>query len=150
MTTTRPLEARDEAIWRELWQGYLTFYETSLPDAVTDGTWQRLIDANSTYVGFVAEVNGEVVGFTTAVVHGITWSLQPAGYLHDLFVRADIRGGGVGRALIDRVIEYGRGEGWNRVYWMTKEDNDTARRLYDSYAPADGFVRYRVALQETV
>ena len=35
-----------------------------------------------------------------------------------------------------------RAEGWARLYWMTREDNEPARRLYDRYASADDFVRY--------
>lgn len=146
MTTIRSIQPEDEGVWRELWAGYLEFYETSLPDAVTTNTWNRLVSDDPMWIGLVAEVNGAVVGFATVVVHDITWSDRPAGLLHDLFVEPGLRGGGVGRALIDRCIEIGRQENWSRVYWMTKEDNVTARRLYDTYAPADGFVRYRVAL----
>jgi GNAT superfamily N-acetyltransferase len=144
--TIREITPEDEAAWRELWDGYLTFYETSLPDAVTDATWQRIIGDDPTFQAIVAECEGEVIGFANTVLHDFTWSDRPAGLLHDLFVRPEVRGGGVGRALIDHVIAQGRREGWSRVYWLTKEDNVTARRLYDTYAPADGFVRYRVAL----
>jgi hypothetical protein len=35
-----------------------------------------------------------------------------------------------------------RAEGWARLYWMTRADNVQARRLYDRFAQADGFVRY--------
>jgi GNAT superfamily N-acetyltransferase len=144
--TIREITPEDEAAWRELWAGYLAFYETSLPDAVTDATWQRIIGDDPTFQAIVAERDGEVIGFANTVLHDFTWSDRPAGLLHDLFVRPEVRGGGVGRALIDHVIAQGRREGWSRVYWLTKEDNVTARRLYDTYAPADGFVRYRVAL----
>ena len=144
--TVRAVRPEDEQVWRELWQDYLRFYETSLPDDVTTATWNRIISDDPTFQAIVAEVDGRVVGFANTVVHDFTWSNRPAGLLHDLFVRPDVRGGGVGRALIDHVIAQGRQEGWNRVYWMTKEDNATARRLYDTYAPADGFVRYRVAI----
>ncbi len=146
MTTIRSIQPDDEAVWRELWAGYLDFYETSLPEAITANTWSRLVGDDPFWIGLVAEVEGAVVGFATVVVHDFTWSDRPAGLLHDLFVRPGARGGGIGRALIDRCIEIGRQENWSRVYWMTKEDNATARRLYDTYAPADGFVRYRVAL----
>ena len=38
-------------------------------------------------------------------------------------------------------------QGWSRVYWVTKEDNARARRLYDRFAPADGFIRYSVPVE---
>ncbi|HEV2065331.1 MAG TPA: GNAT family N-acetyltransferase, partial [Thermomicrobiales bacterium] len=75
-----------------------------------------------------------------------TWSERPACLLHDLFVRPDIRGGGVGQALIQDLIDRGKTAGWDRIYWLTREDNATARRLYDTLAPADGFIRYKVLL----
>ena len=146
MTKIRSIQPDDEPVWRELWKGYLDFYETSLPDPITTHTWNQLVGDDPGWIGLVAEVDGAVVGFATVVVHDFTWSDRPAGLLHDLYVLPGVRGGGVGRALIDRCIEVGRQENWSRVYWMTKEDNVTARRLYDTYAPADGFVRYRVAL----
>lgn len=142
----RAVRPDDEAVWRKMWQGYLEFYETSLPDRVTDATWARILDSDDTYQAIVAELDGEVVGFANVVLHDFTWSDRPAGLLHDLYVNPDVRGSGAGRALIQHVIDHGRRERWNRVYWMTKEDNATARRLYDTFAPADGFVRYRVAL----
>jgi len=40
--TIRPLERSDHAGWRRLWTGYLTFYETVLPEEVYAATWERL------------------------------------------------------------------------------------------------------------
>lgn len=142
----RSIEARDEAVWRELWAGYLSFYGASLPEATTNATWARILDPDTPFLTTVAESDGEVIGFANAVIHLFTWSESAACQLHDLFVRPDIRGGGVGRALIQDLIDRGKNAGWDRIYWLTKEDNVTARRLYDTFAPADGFIRYKVAL----
>jgi GNAT superfamily N-acetyltransferase len=142
----RDVRPEDEAAWRELWAGYLDFYEATLPAGVTDATWERIISTDATFLAIVAEVDGEVIGFANLVLHDFTWSDRPAGLLHDLYVRPDVRGSGAGRALIQHLIARGKREGWNRVYWLTKEDNATARRLYDTFAPADGFIRYRVGL----
>ena len=144
--TIRDARAGDEAAWRELWAGYLAFYETTLTDAVSDATWNRIVGDDPSFQAIVAEADGEVIGFANIVLHAFTWSDQPAALLHDLYVRPDRRGHGAGRALIECCIERGESEGWNRLYWLTKEDNATARRLYDTFAPADGFIRYRVAL----
>jgi ribosomal protein S18 acetylase RimI-like enzyme len=55
-----------------------------------------------------------------------------------------VRGVGAGRALINRVIEYARTQKADRVYWTTKENNTTARKLYDTYLPKSEFVQYRL------
>ena len=53
-------------------------------------------------------------------------------------------GRGVGGALIEWLRNAMRAEGWARLYWMTAADNAQARRLYDRFSQADGFVRYVV------
>ncbi len=149
MTTdvlVRAVTPDDEPTWRSLWTGYLDFYDAILPESVTARTWARIVAPDPAFSAIVAQRDEEVVGFANIVLHDFTWADRPAGLLHDLYVRPDVRGGGIGRKLIQHVIDQGRREGWNRVYWMTKEDNRVARRLYDTFAPADGFVRYRVGL----
>ena len=76
-----------------------------------------------------------------------TWTGRHGIYLEDLFVSSDARGSGAGRALIEDLIAQGREAGWRKVYWQTRADNAVARRLYDSFATADGFVRYTVELR---
>lgn len=135
----------DEAAWRQLWAGYLAFYETVLPRAVTDRTWQRILDPASSLFARVAEDNGEVIGFCVNVLHEGTWTPDPICYLEDLFVTAERRGAGVGRMLIEDLIARARERGWSRLYWHTQSSNP-ARRLYDRFVAADDFVRYRIVL----
>jgi hypothetical protein len=40
-----------------------------------------------------------------------------------------------------------RVRGCARLYWTTKEDNVTARSLYDRIARFNGFIRYDYALE---
>lgn len=142
----RDIEPGDEAVWRALWAGYLEFYEATLPEATTATTWRRLFDPDVPFGAILASRDGVVVGFANFVLHPFPWSENPACLLHDLFVRPDVRGGGAGRALIQHLIDRGAREGWDRVYWVTKEDNASARRLYDTFGPADGFIRYKVLI----
>lgn len=136
----------DEPDWRRLWGGYLTFYGASVADAVTEATWRRLLDPASPVLGRVAEGEGGLVGLCHCVLHEGTWTSAPVCYLEDLFVSPDARGSGIGRALIEDALERARADGWARLYWHTRVDNTTARRLYDRFAQADGFVRYRLFL----
>ncbi|HVK81374.1 MAG TPA: GNAT family N-acetyltransferase, partial [Verrucomicrobiae bacterium] len=61
----------------------------------------------------------------------------------DLFVSADARGAGVGRALIEAVYARADANDWGRVYWLTQDTNTTARKLYDQVAKNSGFIQYR-------
>ena len=142
-TAIRPIEARDEAAWRELWAGYCRFYEVALSAAVTDHTWRRICDPSAPVAAIVA-VQGEskVIGMCNYILHENTWELAPVCYLEDLFVRPQARAVGVGRALIDWLVAKMQAHGWSRIDWKTKENNYRARGLYDKYTPRDPFVRY--------
>lgn len=145
--TIRAALPSDEAVWRNLWRGYCDFYAAKLPEEVTSRTWKRILDPDSAVMCVVAEAEGQVLGFANCVVHENTWESQAVCYLEDLYVDPAARGRGVGRALIEWLRNAMRAEGWARLYWLTREDNAQARRLYDQFAQADGFVRY-VILQK--
>lgn len=143
-----PFRAGDRARWAELWRGYLDFYETSLPDSIYDHTWERLMAPGPVF-GFGARLGdaaAPLVGITHYLFHEHAWSPKPVCYLQDLFVDASLRGTGCGRALIERVGKVARERGCLRLYWSTKEDNATARLLYDRLAKFNGFIRYDYAL----
>jgi GNAT superfamily N-acetyltransferase len=144
-----PFRADDRPRWAELWRGYLDFYETHLPEAIYDHTWQRLV-APGPIFGFGARLgaaDAPLVGITHYLFHDHIWSTKPVCYLGDLFVDASVRGKGAGRALIERVAQAARERGCMRLYWSTKEDNVTARLLYDRVAKFNGFIRYDYALE---
>ncbi|ODR99980.1 GNAT family acetyltransferase [Methyloceanibacter methanicus] len=141
----RDPEPGDEAAWRHLWSGYVAFYEASVPEAVTAQTWARILDPDSPVFATLARLDGTVLGFTVSVLHPSTWTSAPSCYLEDLFVAPQARGRGVGRALLDDLVSRAKQNGWSRLYWHTKATNETARRLYDRYTQADGFVRYRLS-----
>ncbi|MBU2325749.1 MAG: GNAT family N-acetyltransferase [Alphaproteobacteria bacterium] len=142
----RDATAADEAAWRGLWAQYLAFYKVELADDVTAHTWARILDPSSRVAMRVAEVNGVLAGFAIHHFHDSTWVKTPDCYLEDLFLDATYRGRGIGRALIDDLIAIATAKGWSRLNWHTDRDNATARKLYDTYAPEDGHVRYRLKL----
>jgi GNAT superfamily N-acetyltransferase len=96
--------------------------------------------------GFVAESDEGVIGFTHCLFRPSTWTETDYCYLEDLFVDPNIRGKGVGRALMNKVFELAKEKNSKRVYWTTQEFNQTARVLYDSITPVSEFVQYRLPL----
>lgn len=142
----RDAEPRDEAVWRRLWLGYVTFYEVDVPEAVTAYTWARILDPDIPMFCRVAEHDGTVIGFAISTLHPSTWTDGLNCYLEDLFVDPVARGKGVGRALIDDLLALAKQKSWARLYWHTDAGNETARALYDRYTLADNFVRYRLPI----
>jgi len=145
-TLVRPARPGDRAAWEPLWQGYLTFYKSSLPAEVTDATWRRFFDPIEPLHALVAEQDGKLVGITHYLLHRSTWAPVCYCYLEDLFVDPSLRGVGVGRKLIAAVEAEARAAGASRLYWMTHETNETAQLLYNKVADRPGFVQYRKKL----
>ena len=146
MVTIAALTAADHDEWAALWAGYLTFYESELTDEVTADVFRRLVEGGALRGAIARDDDGRAVGLVHWLFHPSTWSIGPYCYLEDLFVSPDVRGGGVGRALIAHVRDRAQIEGAAKVYWLTQSGNATARTLYDRVAEDTGFVPYQIAL----
>ena len=76
-TTVRPLAPSDREVWGELWHAYLDFYETTLPDAVYDSTFARLMGSDPyDPIGLIAEVDGRPVGLVHYLFHRHCWKIE--------------------------------------------------------------------------
>ena len=64
--------------------------------------------------------------------YGIWWAAEDC-LLEDLFVRAEARGSGLGRALVAQVVEAARARGCRRIELDANEDNAAAQALYRSF-----------------
>jgi GNAT superfamily N-acetyltransferase len=144
--TIRAIEEKDKDQWLKLWAGYLEFYKSTISSEQTELTWKRLINNELKMFGFVAESEEGVIGFTHCLFRPSTWTETDYCYLEDLFVDPSIRGKGVGRALMNKVVELAKEKNSKRVYWTTQEFNKTARVLYDSIIPVSEFVQYRLKI----
>ena len=141
--TIRPLELSDNAEWRRLWTLYLDFYETTVSEDVYRFTWQRLFEPGEFEPkGLLAIVDGQPVGLVHYLYHRSCWAIANNCYLQDLFAVPEVRGTGVGRALIESVHAAAARAGGSNVYWMTHETNTVGRRLYDRIARRTGFIEY--------
>jgi GNAT superfamily N-acetyltransferase len=139
----RPAEPRDEPRWRELFDAYTRFYEREPREEITRHTWSRILHPAAPVHAIVAEAPGQgVIGIANYLTHESTGSLTPVCYLQDLFVDPSTRAQGVGKQLIDWLLEEVKRRGWSRLYWSTRETNYRARALYDKYTPHSGFLRY--------
>ena len=146
--TIRALEEKDKSQWLKLWAGYLEFYKSTISPEQTELTWKRLINNELKMFGFVAESEEGVIGFTHCLFRPSTWTETDYCYLEDLFVDPNIRGKGVGRALMNRVFDFAKEKDSKRVYWTTQEFNKTARILYDSITAVSEFVQYRLPITD--
>lgn len=139
----RSLTREDAPHWRSLWRAYLEFYETTRPSDVYDTYFERLLgDDPQDFHGLIAEEAGRPVGLAHYIFHRHGWEVDNVCYLQDLYAIPDMRGTGVGRALIEAVYAAADKAGAANVYWLTQETNTTARHLYDRIGQATEFIKY--------
>ncbi|MEE1869137.1 MULTISPECIES: GNAT family N-acetyltransferase [Pseudomonas] len=142
----RAVNPDDYEQWLGVWLAYQDFYEVAFEDAVTERTFNRFLDPDEPMVSAVAVRAGEVVGLVNAVLHRSTWSSADFCYLEDLYVLPSVRGGGVGKALIEWVQAFARQQQCGRLYWHTHHSNKQAQKLYDWVAQNAGSLEYRMTL----
>lgn len=142
----RSVQAHDHANWLPLWKAYQAFYGVDIPQAVTDVTWQRILDTNEPINAALAWCDGQAVGMVHWIFHRSCWTIENSCYLQDLIVDESQRGLGVGRQLIEHVYAQARGAGCTKVHWLTHETNATAIALYERIAERPGFIQFRKPL----
>ena len=139
----RPVSASDKPRWRELMQSYAAFYKVEVDDKALAATWKWIEDTEEEFwCTLAADSAGEVIGFTQYQLMHRSLSGSRVCYLSDLYVEPAIRGGGVGRALIDHVFQFARSNDIPNVRWLTQDYNTAARKLYDTYGEKSDFILY--------
>lgn len=112
----------------------LAIYEKE-PDAVTV-SMEHFIDsgfgANPVWWAVVAEVDDKVVGCALYYIRYSTWKGQRM-YLEDLIVNEAWRGKGIGKALLDELIQIAKNKGYSGIMWQVLDWNEPAINFYKKY-----------------
>lgn len=141
--TVRRLTEADRPDWARMWQAYLAFYQTSRPQEVYDTYFARLLgDDPQDFNALIAVLDGRPVGLAHYLHHRHGWRIENVTYLQDLYAEPDVRGQGIGRALIEAVYAAADAAGAPAVYWLTQDFNHEARRLYDRIGKLSPFIKY--------
>ncbi|RRH76827.1 GNAT family N-acetyltransferase [Falsigemmobacter faecalis] len=138
----RPPGEGDRQAWGRLYQGYADFYQVNQTEEMRDRVWSWIAEGRAGQQARVADLDGQLVGFAHFRPFLRPLAASTGGYLDDLFVDPELRGGGVGRALLLELAQIAAAEGWSVIRWITAAENVTARRLYDSLATATPWVTY--------
>ena len=100
--------------------------EVTVDDLIKDGFGEEKL-----FHCFVAETDGDIVGLALVYPRYSTWK-GPVLHLEDLVVSEQMRGNGVGSALLSAVVTYGASRGVKRVCWEVLDWNESAISFYES------------------
>jgi GNAT superfamily N-acetyltransferase len=80
----------------------------------------------------VVECEGAIVGYATFMKEFSTWDADYYVHMDCLFLREPYRHQGIGKRLIQRIVQFARHKGISRIQWQTPASNGAAIRFYDS------------------
>lgn len=105
------------------------------PEAVTVDM-QHFIDSGfgerPVWWAIVAELDGVIQGFALYYIRYSTWKGQRM-YLEDLIVTEEHRGKGMGKMLLDELINIGKEKGYRGMVWQVLDWNEPAIKFYERY-----------------
>ena len=91
---------------------------------------------NPVWWSFVAEENGIILGFALFYIRYSTWKGQRM-YLEDIIVTEEARGRGIGKLLMERLIEEAKEKKFSGMMWQVLEWNEPAINFYKKYYNAN-------------
>ncbi len=98
-------------------------------DGAIDPHWSAEFLADARHHLAVALSGNEVVGMASAV-HYVHPDKPPELWINEVGVASGHRGQGIGRRLLDVLLEHGRALGCQEAWVLTDRSNGPARRLY--------------------
>lgn len=145
LTIERP-RAEDRERWAALYQGYADFYRVEMTPQRLDTVWRWIHDPAHEVDALLARSGESVLGLAHFRPFARPLRGETGLFLDDLFVDPQVRGRGVGAALLDAVKHEAQRRGCAMVRWITADDNYRARALYDQHAVRTTWVTYDMAV----
>ena len=122
----RPIEPRDYPKIIELFKEFALFEK--LPEKMTNSVSQIEND-KELFNCFIAETNDTIIGYTTYFYAYYSW-IGKSLYLDDLYVTQKHRNKGLGKKLLNIVINIAKENNCKKVRWQVSSWNKNAQNFY--------------------
>lgn len=153
----RPASESDLQDIGRLWSLLVKYHnalDDRMPIAAEHGCslYQRRVRAqlsNPEVCMLVAEANGTVIGFALCALVDLRSEMFvrcKTGHVADIFVEEAHRGCGVGRRLINELVEWCRLSGARQVEWSVASQNSGGRAFWEAVGGYEVMVRMRLGL----
>ena len=100
--------------------------------ATEEGLLRDGFGPNPFYCCLIAEHDGKAAGFALYFFNYSTWMGRPGLYLEDIFVPLELRGLGIGKALLQRVAAIAVEKNCPRLQWEVLDWNKPAIDFYSA------------------
>ncbi|SFD26464.1 diamine N-acetyltransferase [Chitinophaga sp. CF118] len=125
-TTIRRATEHDFPAILSLIKEFSEFQKT--PDKVKI-TLEQMVAEKDYFRAFVVESNADIIGFATFFFTYYSWSGK-ALYLDDLYITSAFREQGIGKQLLDTIIQLAKNEQCKKVRWQVSGWNANAISFY--------------------
>jgi len=126
----------------------LAEYERLAHECIADEEkLRRTLFGNTRFAEVIlAEEDGAPAGFAPFFHNYSTFLAAPGIYLEDLFVKPELRGRGIGKALLVRLAQIARERGCGRLEWAVLDWNEPSIKFYKALGakPMDEWTVFRV------
>jgi GNAT superfamily N-acetyltransferase len=132
-TTIRPATRADIPQILKFIHGLAAYERAPVAVSATEADFERDgFGSNPFYFCLIAEHEGRPAGFAFYFFNYSTWQGRPGLYLEDLFVEPELRGLGIGKALLKQVAAIAVEKGCGRLQWAVLDWNTPAIEFYQA------------------
>ena len=128
----------------DIYYVYAAHYDVNLTPEGLSLTWGWLMDNLHPLTGLCCVSSGRLVGLAHYREMPSPLDGEYIGFLDDLIVHREFRRNGIAKKLLKEIKVICQKSGWNAVWWITKDDNYEARKVYDKIARKTDWVLYEM------
>ena len=140
----REIRLDDKKQWKILYRGYADFYKVEMNDKILNTVWEWIHEKNHDVCGLVYEQDNKIIGLAHYRKMPSPLRGKYIGFLDDLFVEPKHRRKGVGEKIIKELNTISMRNNWNLVRWITRDDNTTAKSLYEKLSKKTNWEVYEL------